>query len=96
MKQHGWRIIPVNPHADAILGERAYPALREVPGQIGLVSVFRPPEQTPDIAPASRGGGRHGPVAATGHRLAAGTCPAKRGPTARAPRHYAGDPDMPP
>ncbi len=50
MQLHGWRIIPVNPHADAILGERAYPALRDVPGQIGLVNVFRPSEQTPDIA----------------------------------------------
>jgi predicted CoA-binding protein len=50
MQQNGWRIIPVNPHADAILGERAYRRLRDVPGQIGLVNVFRPPEQTPDIA----------------------------------------------
>jgi uncharacterized protein len=44
-----WRIIPVNPHADAILGEHAYRTLRDVPGQVGLVNVFRPPEQTPDI-----------------------------------------------
>ncbi len=50
MQRHGWRIIPVNPNADAVLGERAYPALRDVPGQIGLVNVFRPAEQTPDIA----------------------------------------------
>jgi predicted CoA-binding protein len=50
MQQHGWRIIPVNPHADTILGEHAYRMLRDVPGQIGLVNVFRPPEQTPDIA----------------------------------------------
>jgi predicted CoA-binding protein len=50
MQQHGWRIIPVNPHADAILGEHVYRTLRDVPGQLGLVDVFRPPEQTPDIA----------------------------------------------
>lgn len=50
MQQHGWRIIPVNPHADAILGERVYRALRDVPEQVGLVDVFRPPEQTSDIA----------------------------------------------
>ena len=50
MQQHGWRIIPVNPHADAILGEPVYRTLREVPGQIGLVNVFRPSEQTPDFA----------------------------------------------
>lgn len=50
MQRHGWRIIPVNPHADTILGEHVYRTLRDVPGQIGLVNVFRPPEQTPDIA----------------------------------------------
>jgi len=50
MQQHGWRIIPVNPHADAILGEPVYRTLREVPGQIGLVNVFRPSGQTPDFA----------------------------------------------
>jgi predicted CoA-binding protein len=50
MQQHGWRIIPVNPHAEVILGERVYRTLRDVPGPIGLVDVFRPAEQTPDIA----------------------------------------------
>ena len=50
MQQHGWRIIPVNPHADVILGEPVYRTLRDVPGQIGLVNVFRPPGQTADIA----------------------------------------------
>jgi hypothetical protein len=50
MQQHGWRIIPVNPHADAILGEPVYRTLREVPGQVGLVNVFRPSGQTPDFA----------------------------------------------
>jgi predicted CoA-binding protein len=50
MQQNGWRIIPVNPHADVILGEPVYRALRDVHEQIGLVDVFRPPGQTPDIA----------------------------------------------
>lgn len=50
MQRHGWRIIPVNPHADVILGERVYRRLRDVPGQIGLVDVFRPPGEAPDIA----------------------------------------------
>src|SRR6204780_77876 len=50
MQQHGWRIIPVNPHADAILGEPVYRTLREVPAQAGLVNVFRPSVQTPDFA----------------------------------------------
>lgn len=50
MQQHGWRIIPVNPHADVILGEPVYRMLRDVPGPVGLVNVFRPSGQTPDIA----------------------------------------------
>ena len=50
MQQRGWRIIPVNPHADVILGEPVYRTLREVPGQVGLVNLFRPAEQTADIA----------------------------------------------
>ncbi len=50
MQQHGWRIIPVNPQADEILGERVYPTLAEVPEQVGLVDVFRPSQRTPDIA----------------------------------------------
>lgn len=50
MQRHGWRIIPVNPHADHILGEQVYRTVGEVPGPVGLVDVFRPPAQTPDIA----------------------------------------------
>ena len=50
MQQHGWRIIPVNPHADTILGEPVHRTLGDVPEQVGLVNVFRPSEQTPDIA----------------------------------------------
>jgi predicted CoA-binding protein len=50
MQQHGWRIIPINPHADQIFGEPAYRTLADVPEQVGLVDVFRPSNQTPDIA----------------------------------------------
>lgn len=50
MQQHGWRIIPVNPHADEILGEPVYRTVGDVPEQVGLVDVFRPSGQTPDIA----------------------------------------------
>jgi predicted CoA-binding protein len=50
MQRHGWRIIPVNPHEDEILGEPVYRQLADVPEQVGLVDVFRPSEQTPDIA----------------------------------------------
>lgn len=50
MQRYGWRIIPVNPRADEILGEPAYRTLAEVPEQVGLVDVFRPSDLTPDIA----------------------------------------------
>jgi predicted CoA-binding protein len=50
MQRHGWRIIPVNPHAEEILGEQVYRTIGEVPEQVGLVDVFRPPWQAPDIA----------------------------------------------
>ncbi|HEY2552266.1 MAG TPA: CoA-binding protein [Streptosporangiaceae bacterium] len=50
MQRHGWRIVPVNPNAGQVLGETAYPALADVPEQVGLVDVFRPSAATPDIA----------------------------------------------
>jgi hypothetical protein len=50
MQRHGWRIIPVNPHAEQILGEPVYRTIGDVPEQVGLVDVFRPPWQAPDIA----------------------------------------------
>ena len=50
MQRHGWRIVPVNPHADEILGEPVHRTLADVPGPVGLVDVFRPSAQTPDVA----------------------------------------------
>jgi predicted CoA-binding protein len=49
MRQHGWRVVPVNPRGGTILGERAYETLADAP-KPGLVDVFRPSDQTPDIA----------------------------------------------
>jgi uncharacterized protein len=50
MQTHGWRIIPVNPHAEEILGEPVYRTLADVPPPLGLVDVFRPSPQTPEVA----------------------------------------------
>lgn len=41
MQQHGYRIIPVNPNETEVLGEKAYATLRDVPGPLELVDVFR-------------------------------------------------------
>jgi predicted CoA-binding protein len=50
MLRYGWRIIPVNPYADEIFGERCYPTLADVPEPVDLVNVFRPSEDTPEVA----------------------------------------------
>jgi predicted CoA-binding protein len=49
----GYQILPVNPRVEMVLGQRAYPALDEVPGPIDLALVFRRPEDIPPIAEAA-------------------------------------------
>ncbi len=49
LKDQGYRIIPVNPTAEEILGEKAYPDLESVPEQIDVVQVFRKPEDVPPV-----------------------------------------------
>lgn len=41
MQQHGYRIIPVNPTVDSVLGEKSYPSLSELPEKPDLVNAFR-------------------------------------------------------
>ncbi|WP_067730315.1 CoA-binding protein [Oceanobacillus damuensis] len=50
MQQNGYRIIPVNPTVDEVLGEKAYPTLKDVPDKIDIINVFRRPEHLPDVA----------------------------------------------
>ncbi len=50
LKRHGYRVIPVNPREQEILGERCYPSLLEVPEPVDIVNVFRAPEALPSIA----------------------------------------------
>jgi predicted CoA-binding protein len=50
MQAFGWRIVPVNPLATTVLGERAFPTLTEASEQTGFVNVFRPARATPAIA----------------------------------------------
>lgn len=49
MQTHGYHIIPVNPEIEEALGEKAYPSLKEVPGKIDIVNVFRRPEFVDEI-----------------------------------------------
>jgi predicted CoA-binding protein len=46
----GYKVIPVNPRETEILGETAYPSLKDVPVPIDIVDVFRKSEDTPGIA----------------------------------------------
>ena len=48
MQEHGYRVIPVNPKYETILGEKCYKSLREIPEPVDLVDVFR---KTQDVGP---------------------------------------------
>jgi predicted CoA-binding protein len=50
MQSKGYTIIPVNPNATTILGEKCYASLQDVPVPIDIVNVFRRPEHTPQVA----------------------------------------------
>jgi uncharacterized protein len=50
LKKEGYRIIPVNPKAKEILGEKAYPDLASIPGPVDLVEVFRPAAECLEVA----------------------------------------------
>lgn len=49
MQRAGYRIIPVNPVLTEVLGERAYPTLRDIPERIDIVNIFRRPDAVPPI-----------------------------------------------
>lgn len=51
MQQQGWRIIPINPNATEILGEKAYPSLSAAAedNRIDLVNVFRNSADVPPV-----------------------------------------------
>src|SRR5687767_6660483 len=50
MQMAGYRIIPVNPFADELFGEKVYRRLAELPEAVEIVDVFRPSEEAPDVA----------------------------------------------
>ena len=50
MQEHGFRIIPVNPKYDEILGEKCYPNLKAIPEPVDIVDVFRKPDDCVPIA----------------------------------------------
>jgi predicted CoA-binding protein len=50
LQRVGYRVIPVNPREQEVLGEKAYPSLADIPERVDIVDVFRRPEDTPAIA----------------------------------------------
>jgi len=49
LQRNGYRVIPVNPFADEVLGETSYDELADVEGDVDLVDVFRPSEEVPEV-----------------------------------------------
>jgi uncharacterized protein len=54
LKEHGYRVIPINPSSPEIFGEKTFPNLlalpAEVASQVDAVEVFRPAEELPEVA----------------------------------------------
>jgi predicted CoA-binding protein len=52
LQQHGYRIVPVNPNEQEVLGEQVYASLLDIPEEthVDVVDVFRRPEHTPEVA----------------------------------------------
>ncbi|HUO24733.1 MAG TPA: CoA-binding protein [Candidatus Aquilonibacter sp.] len=49
LQSQGYRIIPVNPHIEFCLGEKAYPALPDIPVKVDIVDIFRRPEFVEEV-----------------------------------------------
>lgn len=50
LQRHGYRVIPVNPREQQVLGVQSFASLREVPMPVDIVNVFRAPSALPGIA----------------------------------------------
>ena len=53
MQRNGYRIIPVNPFEQAVLGEKCYPDLDSIPDRVDIVDIFRRAEYVPEIVEAA-------------------------------------------
>jgi predicted CoA-binding protein len=49
LKEAGYKVYPVNPNANEILGDRCYPDLRDLPTKPDVVDVVVPPKVTEEI-----------------------------------------------
>jgi uncharacterized protein len=53
LQNAGYRIIPVNPLENEVLGEKAYASLDDIPEHVDIVDVFRRSEYVPEIVEAA-------------------------------------------
>jgi hypothetical protein len=53
LQSSGYRIFPVNPNEDEVLGEKCYARLEDIPEKIDIVDIFRRPEFVPEIVDAA-------------------------------------------
>jgi len=53
MQDHGYRIIPVNPTYQEVLGQKCYPNLAAIPEPVDIVDCFRKPQEMIEIARAA-------------------------------------------
>ncbi|MCE0484213.1 MAG: CoA-binding protein [Methylacidiphilales bacterium] len=49
LQDEGYRIVPVNPKADVILGEKVYPDVASIPFPVDIIDIFRPPKDVDAI-----------------------------------------------
>ena len=83
LQEHGFRVIPVTPRYEEVLGEKCYPSLDAIPVPVDVVDCFRRAEEIPAIAEAAGSDRRPGAVDAARHpqregRRARGRRPASR------------------
>ena len=53
LQEHGFRVIPVTPRYEEVLGEKCYPSLDAIPVPVDVVDCFRRAEEIPAIAEAA-------------------------------------------
>lgn len=59
LQRHGYRIIPVNPLVESVLGERSYASVADIPHPVDVVDIFRKPDAVgPIVAEAIAAGAK--------------------------------------
>jgi predicted CoA-binding protein len=49
LQDEGYRVIPVNPRVDEVLGEKSYPDVKSIPFPVDIVDIYRPASEVPQI-----------------------------------------------